>query len=60
MHKFDLEARGHSIERLSVDAEDFGGAFAIVAGGVEDAEDVAALDFVEVGDTFFTSSLLSC
>ena len=51
MHKFDLEAGRHAVERLAVDAEDFGGALAIVAGGVEDVEDVAALYFVEIGET---------
>ena len=51
MHKFDLKARGHAVEGLTVDAEDFGGAFAIVAGGIEDVEDVAALYLVEIGET---------
>src|SRR3569832_32433 len=43
----DLVSGGHAVEGLAVDAEDFGGALAVVAGGLEDVEDVAALDFAE-------------
>ncbi len=49
MGKFNLEPRRHSIECFAVDAEDFGGALAVVAGGIEDKEDVAALNLVEIG-----------
>ena len=48
MREFDFKAGGHAVECFAIDAEDFGGALAVVAGGVEDVEDVAALDFVEV------------
>ena len=44
--ELNLVARGHAVEGFAVDAEDFGGALAIVAGGVEDEEDVAALDLI--------------
>lgn len=44
--ELDLEAGGHAVEGFAVDAEDFGGALAVVAGGVQDEEDVAALDLV--------------
>ena len=47
--KLDLKARGHAIERLAIDAEDFGGAFSIVTGGFENVEDVASLNLVEIG-----------
>jgi len=46
--ELDLEAGGHAVKGFAVDAEDFGGALAVVAGGVQDEEDVAALDFVEI------------
>ena len=46
--KFNLKSRRHSIKGFAVDAEDLGGAFTIVAGGVEHVEDVAALDFIEI------------
>ena len=51
MPELDLKPGRHSIEGFAVDAEDFGGALAVVAGGVQDKEDAAALDFVEVGET---------
>ena len=44
--KLDLEAGGHAVEGFAVDAEDFGSALAVVAGGVQDKKDVAALDLV--------------
>src|SRR3569832_895568 len=44
----NLVSGGHAVEGFAVDAEDFGGALAVVAGGVQNVEDVAALDFVEV------------
>ena len=49
VREFDFEAGGHAVEGFTVDAEDFGGALAVVAGGFEDVEDVAALDLVQVG-----------
>ena len=47
--KLNLKSRGHAIERLAVDAENFRGTFSIATGRVEDVEDVASLDFVEIG-----------
>ena len=44
----NLLSGGHAVEGLAVDAEDFGGAFAIVAGGFENVEDVASLDLIEI------------
>ena len=46
--EFNLKSRRHAIKRLAVDAEDFGGAFTIVAGGFEYVEDVATLDLIEI------------
>ena len=47
--ELNREAGGHAVEGFAVDAEDLGGALAIVARCVEDVEDVAALDLVEIG-----------
>jgi hypothetical protein len=49
--EFDFVARGHAVESLAVDAEDLGGALAVVAGRVEDVEDVTSLDFVQIRQT---------
>src|SRR6476661_5778753 len=49
VYKLDLKAGGHAVEGFAVDAENLGRALAVVAGRVEDVEDVAALDFVEIG-----------
>ena len=48
--ELNLKARGHAIQCLAIDAKDLGGALAVVAGGFEDVEDVASLDFVEIGE----------
>ena len=46
--KFDSKARGHAVEGLAVDAEDFRRAFPIATRRFEDVENVAAFQFVEV------------
>ena len=51
MSELDFEAGGHAVEGFAVDAEDFGGALAVVAGGVQDKQNVAALDLVQIGQT---------
>lgn len=48
LSELNREAGGHAVKGFAVDAEDFGGAFAIVAGCVEDVQDVASLDLVEI------------
>ena len=48
MSELDREAGGHAVEGFAVDAEDFGGAFAVVASRVENVEDVAALNLVDL------------
>jgi len=46
--ELDREAGGHAVEGFAVDAENFGGALAVVAGRVEDVQDVASFDLVEI------------
>ena len=51
VRELDLEPGGHAVEGFTVDAEDLRGALAVVAGGVEDVEDVTALDLIEIWQT---------
>jgi len=46
--ELNLKPCGHAIECLAVDAEDFGGAFTVVAGGFEDVQDVTSLDLIQI------------
>jgi len=46
--KLNFVSGGHAVKRLPVNAQNLGGAFAIVAGGVEHVEDVASLNLVKI------------
>src|SRR5258705_3539065 len=45
--KLDFKSCRHAVESLAVDAENFGGAFSIATGRVENVENVAPLKFVQ-------------
>src|ERR1041384_7241163 len=49
--KFDAETLGHAIERLAVDAENLGGAFAVAAGRVKHVQQITALNLFNGGQT---------